>query len=161
MSSKPARSSALIDRFRAWRTAKGLSQSKAAEALADAGLPIALRTLQQWEIGRRSPHAVTAAAIENFLDQQEKSSSAKLEKNIAPVIERLKAWRETNGLGQSQAVEALISAGLPAKLRTLQDWESGRHSPQPITAAALEKFLEEHPTITPPPANANPPPRSA
>jgi hypothetical protein len=64
---------------------------------------------------------------------------------IAPVIERLKSWREANNLSRSQAVEVLKSSGLPAKLKTLQARESGRNSPQPITAAALERFLDERP----------------
>src|ERR1700722_9359002 len=59
--------SALIRKLKDWRAMNNLSQSEAARALAAAGLPIALRTLQQWEIGTRSPHAVTAAALERFL----------------------------------------------------------------------------------------------
>jgi DNA-binding transcriptional regulator YiaG len=77
-------------------------------------------------------------------------SASRRHKSVAPVIERLKAWRETNNLSQAQAVEAMLAAGLPAKLKTLQGWEIGRHSPQPITAAALERFLDQHPTITHP-----------
>ncbi|SRR5258708_6418637 len=161
MSSNPPRLSPLIERLKAWRTAKDLSQSKAARVLADAGLPIALRTLQQWEIGRRSPQSVTAAALERFLAEQEKSSLSRAHKRITSVIERLKSWREANNLSQSQAVEVLRSAGLPAKVKTLQAWESGRNSPQPITTAALEQFLDQHPRITHPPAHRSPPPQSA
>ena len=146
MSSHPPRLSPIIERLRAWRVAKGLSQSQAAGALADAGLPISLRTLQQWEVGRRSPQSVTAVSLERFLDEQEKSFLLRTQKSITPVIERLKLWREVNNLSQSQAVEVLQSAGLPAKLKTLQAWESGRNSPQPITAAALERFLDERPS---------------
>jgi transcriptional regulator with XRE-family HTH domain len=62
---------------------------------------------------------------------------------VAPVIERLKSWRESNNLSQSRAVEVLQSTGLPAKLKTLQAWESGRNSPKPITSAAIERFLDE------------------
>ena len=143
MSSHPPRLSPVIERLRAWRAAKGLSQSQAAEVLADAGLPISLRTLQQWEVGRRSPQPVTAASLERFLGEQEKSFLSRTQKTITPVIERLKLWREANNLSQSQAIEVLRSAGLPAKVKTLQAWESGRNSPQPITAAALERFLDE------------------
>ena len=146
MSNIPPRLPPLIQRLRAWRSAKGLSQAQAARVLANAGLPISLRTLQQWEIGRRSPQSVTAASLEQFLDEQQKSSFSRTEKSVTPVIERLKAWREGNNLSQSQAVEVLQSAGLPAKLKTLQAWESGRNSPQPITAAALERFLDERPS---------------
>jgi transcriptional regulator with XRE-family HTH domain len=86
------------------------------------------------------------AALERFLADQEKVPPSSMKRSIAPVIERLKAWRERNNLSQSQAVEVLQSAGLPAKLKTLQAWESGRNSPQPITAAALERFLDERPS---------------
>jgi hypothetical protein len=80
---------------------------------------------------------VTATALGKFLDEQEKSLSATPKKRVAPVIKRLTAWREANGLSQSQAVEVLQAAGLPAKLKTLQAWEGrtefasgdhGRHS---------------------------------
>jgi transcriptional regulator with XRE-family HTH domain len=139
--------SALIRKLKDWRAMNNLSQSEAARALAAAGLPIALRTLQQWEIGTRSPHAVTAAALERFLSDPRRSEESPPEKTVAPVILRLKAWREANKLSQAQAVDVLIAAGLPAKLRTVQDWESGRRSPHAITAAALARFLDEHPKL--------------
>ena len=161
MPSSPSRLSPVIERFKAWRLSTGLSQSQAATALANAGLPVALRTLQQWEIGQHAPHSVTAAALEKFLNEQEKSSLRRTQKTIAPVIKRLTAWREVNGLSQSRAVEVLQAAGLPARVKTLQAWEAGRNSPQPITAAALEKFLDQHQGINPPAANPNPPPQSA
>ncbi len=127
MSSNPSRLSPLIVRFKAWRTAQGLSQSKAASALADAGLPIAL---------------------------------ARAERAIAPVIARLMEWRRANGLSQAQAVGVLCAAGLPAKIKTLQAWEIGRNSPQSITAAALEQFLDQHPAPTRPRSHRTPPPQS-
>jgi transcriptional regulator with XRE-family HTH domain len=161
MPSNPSRLSPLIERLKAWRLAKDLIQSQATRVLTDAGLPIALTTLQQWEIGRRSPQSVTAAALERFLAEQEKSSTSRSQKITAPVIERLRAWREANSLSQSETIRILVAGGLPAKLRTLQDWESGRHSPQPITAAALERFLDQHPTITDSVSHHNPPPQSA
>jgi transcriptional regulator with XRE-family HTH domain len=139
--------SVLIRKLKDWRAVNNLSQSEAARALAAAGLPIALRTLQQWEIGSRSPHAVTAAALERFLSDPRRSEGPPSEKTVAPVILRLKAWREANKLSQAQAVDVLIAAGLPAKLRTVQDWESGRRSPHAITAAALARFLGEHPKV--------------
>jgi transcriptional regulator with XRE-family HTH domain len=153
--------SPLIRRLKQWRTSNNLSQAQAVKVLVSEGLPIALTTLQQWEIGRRSPQPVTAAALERFLAEQEKSPLYRAQKTVTPVIERLKAWREVNNLSQSQAVKILIAEGLPAKLRTLQDWEIGRHSPQPITAAALERFLDQHPRITHPSAHRSPPPQSA
>lgn len=151
----------VIRELKAWRLARGFSQSQAVRILVRRGLPVALTTLQQWEIARSSPRSLMVAALERFLAEQEKSSTSRAQKTVAPVIQRLKAWRERNNLSQSQAVEILVSGGLPVKVRTLQDWEIGRRSPRALAASALEKFLEEHPTITPPPANPNPPPQSA
>jgi DNA-binding transcriptional regulator YiaG len=139
--------SPLIRRLKYWRRSNNLSQAEAVKVLIGEGLPIALTTLQQWEIGRRSPQPVTAVALERFLAKQEKISALERHKTAAPVIERLKAWRQANNLSQTQAVEVMLAAGLPVKLKTLQGWESGRHSPQPIAAAALERFLDQHPTI--------------
>jgi DNA-binding transcriptional regulator YiaG len=157
----PLRLSPLIEKLKAWRQARDFSQSEAARVLADAGLPIAVTTLQQWEIGRRAPQSVTAAALGRFLAEQEKSSLARAQKTIAPVIARLKAWRQANNLSQSQAVEILLAAGLPVRVRTLQDWEIGRRSPRSLSASALGRFLDEHPTITHPAPHHNPPPQSA
>jgi DNA-binding transcriptional regulator YiaG len=71
-------------------------------------------------------------------------------KDVPAVIQDLRRWRKANNLSQSQAVRVLLEAGLPVKLRTLQDWEIGRRSPHPLSAAALIRFLEEHPHISGP-----------
>jgi transcriptional regulator with XRE-family HTH domain len=134
-----------ITKLKAWRTRNNLSQSQATRALVAAGLPIKLRTLQTWEIGQSSPQPVTAAALEKFLSEQKQVSVT--QRTPVPVVLRLKAWREANNLSQIQAVDVLVAAGLPAKFRTLQDWESGRRHPRAITAAALERFLNENPGI--------------
>jgi DNA-binding transcriptional regulator YiaG len=88
---------------------------------------------------------VTAAALERFLVEHHETPLP--QKTAAPVVLRLKAWREAKNLSQAEAVAALVSAGVPAKLQTLQQWESGRRSPPAITTAALERFLHEHPSI--------------
>jgi DNA-binding transcriptional regulator YiaG len=137
----------VVRKLKIWRADNNLSQSQAVRALVDAGLPVKLRTLQQWEIASSAPHPVTAAALERFLVEQKKSEVSPLQKKVAPIIERLKAWRAANNLSQSQAVQILLAVGLPAKVRTLQAWEVGRHSPQAITAAALERFLDENPKV--------------
>ena len=149
----------VVARLKTWRALNNLSQSQAVRILVKAGLPVALPTLQQWEIARSSPRPLMVAALARFLVEQEKRSPTRQKKPVAPVIESLKAWREANNLSQSQAVKLLIAAGLPARLKTLQGWEIGRHSPQAITAAALERFLDQHPTVLHPPRN--PPPQSA
>jgi transcriptional regulator with XRE-family HTH domain len=133
----------VIKKLKAWRGARGFSQSQAAQALVQAGVPVALTTLQQWEIARSFPRPLMVTALERFLADQEKVPPSSMKRSIAPAIERLKAWRERNNISQAQAVKLLQSAGLPARLKTLQAWESGRNSPQSITAAALERFLDE------------------
>src|ERR1700761_558128 len=92
----------VIRKLKTWRAANNLSQSQAVRALVEAGLPVKLRTLQQWEIASSSPHPVTAAALERFLDEQKRPEVSSLQKRVAPVIERLKAWRAANNLSQSQ-----------------------------------------------------------
>src|SRR5271166_4285372 len=87
MASKPLHP--VITKLKAWRTARGFSQSQAIRALVAGGLPIKLgtlqqwerarsspqavpaklQTLQQWETGRRSPPAITTAALERFLHE--------------------------------------------------------------------------------------------
>src|SRR5271165_5468687 len=113
-----------ITKLKAWRVRNSLSQSQAVRALVAAGLPVKLRTLQTWEIGQSSPQPVTAAALERFLSERPETSMS--QRTPAPVIIRLKARREANGLSQAHAVRALARAGVPAKLPTLQQWETGR-----------------------------------
>jgi transcriptional regulator with XRE-family HTH domain len=134
----------VVTRLKKWRTLNNLSQSQAVRLLVEGGLPIALTTLQQWEIARSSPRPLMVAALARFLAEQEKISTRPGQKTVAPVIERLKTWREANNLSQSQTVQVLVAAGLPAKLRTLQDWETGRRSPRGLSSSALERFLNEH-----------------
>ena len=151
----------VVTRLKKWRTLNNLSQSQAVRMLVEGGLPIAITTLQQWEIARSSPRPLMVAALGRFLAEQEKISSKPEQKTVAPVIERLKAWRKANNLSQSQTVEVLVAAGLPAKLRTLQDWETGRRSPRGLSSSALERFLNEHAVgITHPLSNRILPPQS-
>jgi transcriptional regulator with XRE-family HTH domain len=147
MASNPLQLSPVIRKLKAWRAANNLSQSQAVRTLVRAGLPVKLSTLQQWEIARSSPHPVTAAALDKFLSEQTRPEVSSKKRTVAAVIRRLKAWREGNNLSQAQTVAVLVAAGLPARIRTLQHWEIGRRSPRAITAAALERFLDEHPTI--------------
>ena len=45
----------VIVKLKAWRALHGLSQSQAVRVLVDAGLPIKIGTLQQWERERAPP----------------------------------------------------------------------------------------------------------
>jgi putative transcriptional regulator len=49
----------MADKLKDWRSKHGLSQSQAATAL---GVPV--RTLQEWEQGRRSPRGLAESALE-------------------------------------------------------------------------------------------------
>ena len=131
----------LVQRIKEWRTARGLSQSEAVRTLAEAGLPIKLSTLQQWEIGRRSPQPVTAFAIERFLAEEPRIAPRPT--TPSPIIVRLKRWREENNFTRGQAVEVLTNAGLPVKLNTLQRWEAGERRPSALAAKALQNFLDQ------------------
>jgi DNA-binding transcriptional regulator YiaG len=52
-----------------------------------------------------------------------------LERELLPVVVRLKTWRAQNDISQAEAVELLSRRGLPVRLRTLQAWEAGRSAP--------------------------------
>ncbi len=112
----------VIVKLKAWRTVHGLSQSQAVRVLVDAGLPIKIGTLQQWERARTSPQAVTSAALERFLSEQHETLTS--QRAPAPIILRLKSWREANNLSQAEAVRVLASAGVPAKLPTCNNGKS-------------------------------------
>jgi DNA-binding transcriptional regulator YiaG len=59
----------LVVRLKAWRAQNDISQAEAAELLRGRGLPIRLRTLQEWEAGRAVPNAFAALALTQFLDK--------------------------------------------------------------------------------------------
>src|SRR5260221_8321478 len=106
----------VIRKLKAWRGARGFSQSQALRALVQAGIPVALTTLQQWEIARSFPRPLMAAALERFLVAQEKVPPLPVERSIAPVIERLKSWRGGDNFDQSQTGRTRSAAGPPTKL---------------------------------------------
>ena len=70
-------------------------------------------------------------------------------KNLLPLIEELKRWRQANGLSQGQAVRALNEAGIPVTLDSLQNWEIGRWHPRAPVALALADFLQKPPKRRP------------
>lgn len=133
----------IIEQLKAWRTRRHLSQSQAVRILVEAGLPVALPTLQQWEIARSSPRPLMAAGLEKFLAEQEKQTAIQTKAIVAPVIERLKRWREENSLSTTQAAAALTENGLPVKVNTLQRWESGLRHPSALAAKAISNFLDQ------------------
>src|SRR5258708_4475202 len=76
--------------------------------------------------------------------------------NIHPSVHKLTAWRKRNRLSQRAAVAVLQKYCFHLTFASLRSWEEGRRSPHPRTAAILEKFLNDHPTV-PPPKWASPP----
>ena len=69
-------------------------------------------------------------------------------KELSSVVRRLKDWRAQNDISQAEAAEWLRRRGLPVRLRTLQAWEAGRSTHNPLAATALKQFLEKHPTVS-------------
>ena len=70
-------------------------------------------------------------------------------KELLPLIEQLKRWRQASGLSQSKAVRALNEAGIPVTLYSLQSWEIGRWNPRAPVALALAEFLQKRPERRP------------
>ena len=70
--------------------------------------------------------------------------------NIHPSVHKLTAWRKRNRLSQRAAVAVLQKYYFHLTFASLRSWEEGRRSPHPHTAAILEKFLNDHPTVPPP-----------
>ena len=77
-------------------------------------------------------------------------------KRIAPVIEKVRRWREKNGLSQRGAVEVLVRGGCEIKVTTLQKWEAGVNAPGRFTVKYLEDFLAAHPVIPDAPRMVSP-----
>jgi DNA-binding transcriptional regulator YiaG len=69
---------------------------------------------------------------------------------IHPTIKKLTAWRKLNRLSQRKAVAVLAQYYFHATFPSLRSWEEGRRSPNSHTAAILEKFLLDHPTVESP-----------
>ena len=66
---------------------------------------------------------------------------------IHPTVKKLTAWRKLNRLSQRKAVAVLAQYYFHATFPSLRSWEEGRRSPNSHTAAILEKFLLDHPTV--------------
>jgi DNA-binding transcriptional regulator YiaG len=63
-------------------------------------------------------------------------------------VQMLVAWRQRNGLSQRAAVEFMRTRGLPVTLTVLEKWEMGINRPVALSAVALIRFFEEHPTVS-------------
>jgi len=61
--------SPVVVRLKKWRAKNNISQAEASDVLRRRGLPIRLRTLQEWEAGRSAPNPFAAVALTEFLDK--------------------------------------------------------------------------------------------
>src|SRR6266404_2416850 len=68
-------------------------------------------------------------------------------KQDPPHGQKLTAWRKLNQLSQRKAVAVLAKYYFHATFASLRSWEEGRRSPNSHTAAILEKFLLDHPSV--------------
>ena len=66
---------------------------------------------------------------------------------IHPTVKKLTAWRKLNRLSQRKAVAVLAKYYFHATFASIRSWEEGRRSPNSHTAAILEKFLLDHPSV--------------
>ena len=77
-----------------------------------------------------------------------KAFAADLRKSkIHPTVKKLTAWRKLNRLSQRKAVAFIAQYYFHATFPSLRSWEEGRRSPNSHTAAILERFLLDHPTV--------------
>ena len=66
---------------------------------------------------------------------------------VHPTVKKLTAWRKLNRLSQRKAVAVLAKYYFHATFASLRSWEEGRRSPNSHTAAILERFLLDHPSV--------------
>ena len=66
---------------------------------------------------------------------------------IHPTVKKLTAWRKLNRLSQRKAVAVLAKYYFHATFASLRSWEEGRRSPNSHTAAILERFLLDNPSV--------------
>jgi transcriptional regulator with XRE-family HTH domain len=56
-----------VKRLKEWRVRAGLTQKELGEAIGKAGIGISVRTIEQWESGRRGPSRLALGVVERFL----------------------------------------------------------------------------------------------
>ena len=67
------------------------------------------------------------------------------------IMQKLKAWRKRNGISQRAAVAIMDAGGVKLPLMTYQKYEGGFRTPGRFALAAIEGFVDAHPTVTDPP----------
>jgi DNA-binding transcriptional regulator YiaG len=71
--------SPLIQLLKQWRAANQLSQAEAVEVFQSKGMPVSLKALQNWEIGRRSPRGLSTVALSEFLKRHPRIKKSQTE----------------------------------------------------------------------------------
>jgi DNA-binding transcriptional regulator YiaG len=94
------------------------------------------------------PEPVKQRVTYETTPSQAREPVRKRPKLLSDLVVRLKAWRAENDISQAEAAELLRGGGLPIRLRTLQEWESGRAAPNPFASLALTEFLDKHPAVS-------------
>jgi DNA-binding transcriptional regulator YiaG len=56
-----------VEELKSWRLENKLSQAQAVRIFHEAGIPVSLRSLQNWEIGHRTPTALAAHTLREFI----------------------------------------------------------------------------------------------
>ena len=115
---KPGRDKSFGRQLRAWRKGRGLTQT---EAMAVLGVSGDQAKFSDWERGKMIPR--------NIPELLAKMGIAATQPEPATFGEKLKAWRQSRGLTQKQALVVLGITGDQAKL---SDWERGAQIPKNV-----------------------------
>ena len=115
---KPGRDKSFGRQLRAWRKGRGLTQT---EAMAVLGVSGDQAKFSDWERGKMIPR--------NIPELLAKMGVAQSQPEPATFGEKLKAWRQSRGLTQKEALAVLGVTGDQAKL---SDWERGAQIPKNV-----------------------------
>jgi transcriptional regulator with XRE-family HTH domain len=104
------------DELKRWREQNGCSQSDAVRVLTNAGIPVTLDSLQNWESGRRRPRADVALALADFLRQDPtvpKKSARHAGANYGTVASKARVSATTRSVNFGSRTSAEPSIGWP------------------------------------------------
>jgi hypothetical protein len=98
----------------------------------------------RWQLSAPGSQSIRAIMARQVLLQK---GITNMRKRL-PVIARLRKWRKANGGLSARQTSAVMEArGLQIPYHTLEVWDSGVRNPGRFAAKAVEKFLDEHPTV--------------
>ena len=116
---KPGRDKSLGRQLRAWRKGRGLTQTEAMTVLGVSGDQA---KFSDWERGKMIPRNIPELLAKMGIAQSPPEPASTFG-------EKLKAWRQSRGLTQKQALVVLGITGDQAKL---SDWERGAQIPKNV-----------------------------